>query len=93
MKTRSRPRAVTIGSETEHPYTTNAVLNISGMSFGAISRPAVLALSNGARAAGIWMNTGEGGLSRHHLEGGADIVFPDRYGEVRGTQRSGRHLR
>ena len=67
--------AVTIGSETEHPYTTNAVFNISGMSFGAISRPAVLALSNGARAAGIWMNTGEGGLSPYHLEGGADIVF------------------
>ena len=68
-------RAVTIGSETEHSYTTNAVFNISGMSFGAISRPAVLALSNGARAAGIWMNTGEGGLSPYHLEGGADIVF------------------
>ena len=45
------------------------------MSFGAISKPAVLALSNGARDAGIWMNTGEGGLSAHHLEGGCDIVF------------------
>ena len=45
------------------------------MSFGAISRPAVLALSNGARDAGVWMNTGEGGLSPYHLEGGADIVF------------------
>ena len=85
--------AVTIGSETEHPYTTNAVFNISGMSFGAISRPAVLALSNGARAAGIWMNTGEGGLSPYHLEGGADIVFQIGTAEVRGTQRSGRHLR
>jgi glutamate synthase domain-containing protein 2 len=45
------------------------------MSFGAISKPAVLALSNGARMAGCWMNTGEGGLSSYHLEGGADIVF------------------
>ena len=45
------------------------------MSYGAISKPAVLALSNGARMAGIWMNTGEGGLSSYHLEGGADIVF------------------
>lgn len=45
------------------------------MSYGAISKPAVLALSNGARKAGCWMNTGEGGLSPYHLEGGADIVF------------------
>ena len=66
---------VTIGPNVTHPYTTNSIFNISGMSFGAISRPAVLALSNGARMAGCWMNTGEGGLSPYHLEGGADIVF------------------
>ena len=35
----------------------------------------MLALSNGAREAGIWMNTGEGGLSPYHLEGGCDIVY------------------
>ncbi len=57
------------------PYTAKSVFNISGMSFGAISKPAVLALSNGARMAGCWYNTGEGGLSPYHLEGGADIVF------------------
>ncbi len=45
------------------------------MSFGALSVPAVLALSKGAKKAGIWMNTGEGGLSPYHLQGGADIVF------------------
>jgi glutamate synthase domain-containing protein 2 len=45
------------------------------MSYGAISRPAILALSRGAKAAGLWMNTGEGGLSPYHLEGGGDIVF------------------
>ena len=45
------------------------------MSYGAISIPAIKALSNGARMAGAWMNTGEGGLSPYHLEGGADIVF------------------
>jgi len=45
------------------------------MSYGAISRPAVIALSRGAKAAGIWMNTGEGGLTPYHLEGGADLVF------------------
>lgn len=57
------------------PYTTNSIINISGMSFGAISVPAVRALSKGAKKAGIWMNTGEGGLSPYHLEGGCDIVF------------------
>lgn len=66
---------ITIGPFSEIPYTTNSIFNISGMSFGAISKPAVLALSNGARMAGCWMNTGEGGLSPYHLEGGADIVF------------------
>ena len=66
---------VEIGPFARSPYVTNSVFNISGMSYGAISKPAVLALSNGARKAGIWMNTGEGGLSPYHLEGGADIVF------------------
>ena len=45
------------------------------MSFGSISRPAVKALSRGAAEAGVWFNTGEGGLSDWHLEGGCDIVF------------------
>lgn len=69
----SKPR--TIGENCKHPYTANSIFNISGMSYGALSKPAVLALSNGARQAGCWMNTGEGGLSDYHLEGGADIVF------------------
>ena len=57
------------------PFTAHSFFNISGMSFGAISKPAVQALSYGAQKAGAWMNTGEGGLSPYHLEGGADIVF------------------
>ena len=69
------PKPVTLGPYCEHPYTTSSLFNISGMSYGAISRPAALALSNGARMAGCWLNTGEGGLSPHHLAGGADIVF------------------
>ena len=70
------PAAITIGEGyCSHPYTTSAILSISAMSYGAISRPAVLALAHGAREAGIWMNTGEGGLSPYHLEGGCDIVF------------------
>lgn len=66
---------VTVGPYCRSPYKTASLFNISGMSYGAISIPAVLALSNGARMAGVWMNTGEGGLSPYHLEGGADIVF------------------
>ncbi len=69
------PRALTIGPFCRHPYTTDSLFNISGMSFGALSAPAVRALSRGAHKAGAWLNTGEGGLSKYHLEGGADIVF------------------
>lgn len=70
------PRPVTVGAQyCQKPYTTSSILNISGMSYGAISRPAVTALAEGAGEAGIWMNTGEGGLSPYHLEGGCDIVF------------------
>ena len=71
----AEPREVTLGPFSRQPYKTRSIFNISGMSFGAISKPAVLALSNGARLAGVWMNTGEGGLSPYHIEGGADIVF------------------
>ncbi|WP_375688488.1 FMN-binding glutamate synthase family protein [Pseudooceanicola sp. LIPI14-2-Ac024] len=64
-----------IGPLAREPYDAPSFFNISGMSYGAISRPAVLALSKGAKKAGIWINTGEGGLSPYHLEGGCDIVF------------------
>ncbi len=67
--------AVTIGPHCPNPYEAHSLINISGMSFGAISKPAVLALSHGAKMAGCWYNTGEGGLSPHHLAGGCDIVF------------------
>jgi glutamate synthase domain-containing protein 2 len=66
---------VTLGPFADSPYTTRSVFHISGMSYGAISKPAVLALSSGAQHSGIWMNTGEGGLAPQHLEGGADLVF------------------
>lgn len=68
-------KSITIGANCPHPYTANSFFNISGMSYGAISTPAVRALSKGASMAGCWLNTGEGGLSPYHLEGGADIVF------------------
>ncbi len=66
---------VQIGPYCQQPYVTDSLINISGMSYGALSIPAILALSKGAKASGCWLNTGEGGLSPYHLQGGADIVF------------------
>ncbi len=71
---RSAPELV-IGPYTAEPYHCSSIINISAMSFGALSAPAVRALSKGAAMAGCWLNTGEGGLAPHHLEGGCDIVF------------------
>ena len=67
-------RPITIGPYCRHPYETKFLFNISAMSYGAISKNAVLALSHGAKMGGCWLNTGEGGLSPYHLEGGCDLV-------------------
>ena len=64
-----------IGPYCRTPYMAPSIFNISGMSFGALSKPAVKALSRGAKQAGIWYNTGEGGLSPYHLQGECDLVF------------------
>ncbi|GBE43684.1 ferredoxin-dependent glutamate synthase 1 [bacterium BMS3Bbin10] len=66
---------VVIGPGCPAPYEAQSILNISAMSYGAISQPAVCALSRGAKLGGCWLNTGEGGLSPYHLEGGGDLVF------------------
>jgi glutamate synthase domain-containing protein 2 len=57
------------------PFVATHFFNISGMSYGALSHAAVSALSRGAKLSGVWMGTGEGGLSSFHLEGGGDIVM------------------
>ena len=59
----------------KEPFRARSIVNVSGMSFGAISEPAVRALARGAAEAGCWMDTGEGGLSPYHLEGGCDIIM------------------
>jgi glutamate synthase domain-containing protein 2 len=64
-----------IGPDCDKPFVAKRIVNISGMSFGALSSVAVEALSRGAAAAGVWMNTGEGGLSKYHLEGDCDRIF------------------
>jgi len=83
--------AVIVGENyCREPYTARSLVNISGMSFGALSAPAVQALSKGAAVAGCWLDTGEGGLSPHHLLGNCEIIMQigtarygirDRHGE------------
>lgn len=59
----------------EKPFLARSIVNVSGMGYGSISRPAVQALSRGAAIAGCWLDTGEGGLAPYHLEGGCDLVM------------------
>ena len=68
-------RRILIGSEQcTKPYSAS-LYNISAMSFGSLSKNAILALNAGAKLGGFYHNTGEGGLSHYHLEPGGDIVW------------------
>lgn len=62
------------GPECTRPYRAS-ILNISAMSFGSLSRNAILALNRGASIGGFAHNTGEGGLAPYHLEHGGDLVW------------------
>lgn len=68
------PRVIIGGTCCEHPYSAS-ILNISAMSFGALSANAVQALNKGAAKGGFYHNTGEGGLTPYHLDNGGDIVW------------------
>lgn len=68
------PRVTIGGAECLQPYDAS-ILNISAMSFGALSKPAILALNTGAARGGFAHNTGEGGLSEYHLKPGGDIIW------------------
>ena len=57
-----------------HAFRPDSVVNISGMSFGALSANAVTALNRGAVLAGCLQNTGEGGISPYHRSGG-DLIY------------------
>ena len=69
------PPPVEFGPHTPNPYLLSSIINVSGMSYGSLSKPAIRALSKGAQLARCYLNTGEGGLSPYHLECGCDIVF------------------
>ena len=68
------PRIPVGGPDCRQPYSCS-MLNISAMSFGALSSHAVLALNTGAKAGGFAHNTGEGGLSPYHLGPGGDLIW------------------
>jgi glutamate synthase domain-containing protein 2 len=57
-----------------HAFRPQSAVNVSAMSFGALSAPAVTALNRGVKIAGCLQNTGEGGLSDYHLNGG-ELIF------------------
>ncbi|MEK9657238.1 MAG: FMN-binding glutamate synthase family protein [bacterium] len=56
------------------PFRPNSVVNISAMSFGSLGQHAITALNKGAKMAGCYHNTGEGGVSPYHTSG-ADLVW------------------
>lgn len=68
------PCAKVIGPGRRRPYRPQSIINISGMSFGALSKIAVRCLNKGAYFANAYQNTGEGGLSTYHLQGG-DLIL------------------
>ena len=67
------PRILVGGTACKQPYSAS-LLNISAMSFGALSENAVRALNNGAQKGNFYHNTGEGGLTDYHLQGG-DVTW------------------
>ena len=68
------PRVMIGGPDCKQPYSAS-LFNISAMSYGSLSKNAILALSKGAKKGEFYHNTGEGGLTPYHLEGGGDLVW------------------
>ena len=67
-------RIVVGGPDCKQPYVAS-VFNISAMSFGALSANAIRALNRGAKLGGFAHDTGEGGFSPYHREGGGDVIW------------------
>lgn len=67
-------RIIVGGPQCKKPYNASR-LNISAMSFGAISKNAIRALNRGAKMGNFCHNTGEGGLSKYHLIEGGDLIW------------------
>lgn len=70
----SDPRVIVGNHQCTQPYSSSRY-NISAMSFGSLSKTAIIALNRGAKSGDFSHNTGEGGISPYHLEGGGDLVW------------------
>lgn len=68
------PKVAVGNKDCQQPYKAS-VLNVSAMSFGSLSGNAIEALNAGARIGGFAHNTGEGGISPHHLKYGGDLIW------------------
>ena len=62
------------GPDCRRPYAMS-LLNVSAMSFGALSANAIRALNQGAAMGGFLHDTGEGGISPYHREFGGDLMW------------------
>jgi glutamate synthase domain-containing protein 2 len=71
---KQQPRVRVGGPDCRKPYDM-ALLNVSAMSFGALSANALRALNAGAARGGFAHDTGEGGLTPYHLENGGDLIW------------------
>ena len=68
------PRVIIGNKDCLQPYS-SSVLNVSAMSYGSLSKNAILALNGGAQLGEFAHNTGEGGLSPYHIEAGGDLIW------------------
>ncbi len=82
-------RVLVGGPDCTQPYSAS-LLNVSAMSYGSLSKNAILALNGGARIGGFAHNTGEGGLSPYHLSPGGDVIWQIGTGYFSCRTRDGR---
>lgn len=68
------PRVIVGGTQCKQPYSLS-ILNVSAMSFGSLSKNAVMALNGAAKIGNFAHNTGEGGISPYHLQPGGDLIY------------------
>lgn len=67
-------RVMVGGSDCKQPYSCSR-FNVSAMSYGSLSKTAIMSLNKGAKLGGFYHNTGEGGISPYHLKHGGDLVW------------------
>ncbi|MDX2174528.1 MAG: FMN-binding glutamate synthase family protein [Bacteroidota bacterium] len=73
-KVNHNPRILVGGPDCKQRYEAS-IFNVSAMSYGSLSKNAIMALNGGAKLGGFAHNTGEGGLSPYHLEPGGDVIW------------------